>query len=508
MASYKWFLLLVAGMVAQLGYGQGCVPSRYLHSTFEVDTVLDVVYGTAPAIPVVYIAENVTVPYDLKLDLYLPAGDTLSRRPVILFAFGGGFLIGSKEDEDVRSLCDSFARKGYVAAAINYRLGLNTAIGSSAERAVWRGVQDWSAAIRYLKEHHDTYRLDTNMFFAGGASAGSFAAMHCQYASDSQRPASTYAAGFPFPAPDLGCKDCEGNSYSHLSSVRALINCWGAIGDTLWIDAQDSVPMLSFHGNLDAIVPYGYGYPFTALLTLPEVYGSSLIHARARTVGLPHRMNIYYNEGHNIWGTIVGNVFAPSPTEYWVPILDSIRLYLWYHLKPVSGEISGAASVWEQDVRTYSVPMQAGYRWCWRVTGGTILSPNASGNSVEVRWDQAGVRVVEAIPVSHLDAVGDASTMLVQVLPSMVGNAEAEEELVEVRVASVSGGVAVRLLGKPRGEVEVGVYDLAGRQQGWWVANGGGAGELVFCSGVLAEGMYVIRVKSRKGKKVIKYCHH
>ncbi|MBL0019812.1 MAG: alpha/beta hydrolase [Bacteroidetes bacterium] len=154
------------------------------------------------------------------MDIYQPVGDTLARRPLMMFAFGGGFLIGAKEDEDARALCDSFARKGFVTASINYRLGMNISDANSGERAVYRAVQDWSAAIRYLKEKSDSLRIDTNWVFAGGVSAGSISAMHCQYMSESERPASSFASGLPFPAPDLGCKDCSGNSFAHSSKVR------------------------------------------------------------------------------------------------------------------------------------------------------------------------------------------------------------------------------------------------------------------------------------------------
>src|SRR5688572_29853379 len=113
------------------GIAQTCDTLRYREGIFAVQKTADILYGTAPAMPAVYVNENVTVQEDLKLDLYEPVCDTLSRRPVIMFAFGGGFLIGAKEDEDARALCDSFARKGYVTASINYRLGMNVADASS-----------------------------------------------------------------------------------------------------------------------------------------------------------------------------------------------------------------------------------------------------------------------------------------------------------------------------------------------------------------------------------------
>ena len=489
------FSFLMLGLLgANLALAQNCLPQRYLQGMFQVDTLTDVVFGNAPAMPFVYVAENVTVPYDLEMDIYLPAGDTLSQRPVVLFGFGGGFLIGSKEDEDVRSLCDSFARKGYVAAAINYRLGLNTVSSGSAERAVWRGVQDWSAAIRYLKEFRDTYHLDTNAFFAGGASAGSFGALMCQYLDDSQRPASTFSAGIPFPQPDLGCKDCSGNTYSHLSSVRGLINCWGAIGDTAWIDAQDSVPMVSFHGDLDAIVPYNYGFPFTALFTAPQVYGSNLISLRQTHVGLQHEMNTFLGEGHNIWGTVVNHQFTPTATAHWIPILDSIRNFLWDILEPHTGPISGAQSVAVNDVRTYSVPAAAGYRWCWNVTGGTIISSGNTGNSIDVRWDQAGVRTVKVRPVSHLDAVGPEEEVLIQVLPTSA--TEPSGALGNIHTWQNGNTLFLKGQNLAPGKLVVSLHELNGRSLLQAEVRTNGQLDHQFDLGGMPAGLYLLGLKS------------
>jgi Carboxylesterase family len=496
------YLLPLLFLLALSAQAQNCLPSRYLQAQFPVDTLKDVVFGNAPQLTTIYISENITNPYDLKMDIYLPTGDTLARRPCLMMAFGGAFLIGSKEDEDVRSVCDSFARKGFVAASINYRLGLNTAINSSAERAVWRGAQDWSAAIRFLKEKADDYGIDTNYMFIGGASAGSFGALHSQYASDANRPASTYSQGLPFPQPDLGCKDCSGNTFVHSSQVRGLINCWGAIGDTAWIDAQATTPMISFHGDVDAIVPYSYGFPFTALITLPEVYGSYLIDRRARHIGLPSTLHSYYGEGHNIWGTIVLNEFTPGPTQHWLPMLDSIRGFLWRFLEPPVQAIAGPGAVNVNDVVTYSVPATPGYRYCWAVDGGTILTPTPSGNTISVRWDLAGVRAVRVRAVSHLDAVGDESSYLILVLP-LTGASDASADL-GLQVQQTVDAIQIRALASGGGLLEYRLYDLQGRV----VEQGGtqlqqGARIQIHTEG-LSQGMHVLQLQNRRGQSVQK----
>src|SRR5690554_8203526 len=96
------------------------------------------------------------------------------------------------------ALCDSFARRGYVTATIDYRKGFNPLSNTSAERAVYRGTQDLRAAIRFLKEKHNTYGIDTNYTFIGGSSAGAFAVIHTIYMDQNEAPSSIQSGiGYP-----------------------------------------------------------------------------------------------------------------------------------------------------------------------------------------------------------------------------------------------------------------------------------------------------------------------
>ena len=192
-----------------------CSGQRYIDSIFDVVKTSNVVFANVQALPSVYVNENVTVSQNLVMDIFEPADDTLSKRPLVVFAFGGGFLIGGKDDEDAQAYSDSLAHTGYVTASIQYRLGMNVSSPESAVRAIYRAAQDYSAAVRYLKEFAWQYRIDTNFVFTGGVSAGSFSAMNLAYMQDADRPAATFAQGGLTPAPDLGCINCSGNIYHH-----------------------------------------------------------------------------------------------------------------------------------------------------------------------------------------------------------------------------------------------------------------------------------------------------
>ena len=305
---------------------------RYLDEVFENVTITeDVVYGNAPDLPFIFLFEWNTYDIDLDMDIYEPEGDTETQRPVIIFIHTGSFFSGTNELDDVVALSIAAAKRGYVAVSINYRLGLNILSTYSGERAVYRGVQDASAAVRYLKEFSDDYNIDANNIFVWGTSAGSFIGLHLAFSEDDERPESTYGGGGD---PDLGCIDCEGNSYDHDSRPKALVSCWGAIGDLDWIDPENDVPSILFHGTADPIVPYNSGFPFTFNILLPIVYGSNLIQGRLSELGIENDLHSEEGQLHEYWGTVNGNWFD-GPNEYFEQIQSDAFLFLYNQLYSV-----------------------------------------------------------------------------------------------------------------------------------------------------------------------------
>ena len=302
---------------------------RYLDEVFDqVVKTEDVVYANAPDLPFIFFFEWNTVDIDLDMDIYEPEGDTLEDRPVIIFIHTGAFFSGHNELDDVVDLSIASAKRGYVAVSINYRLGLNILSTYSGERAVYRGVQDASAAIRYLRAFHEEYNIDPNKIFIWGTSAGSFIGLHLAYSQDDERPQSTYGGGSD---PDLGCIDCEGNNCIENSKPNGLISCWGAIGDLDWIDPEDNIPTLMFHGTLDPIVPFNSGFPFTIDIALPIVYGSNLIHDRLNELGIENQFYIGEGELHEYWGSLNGNWFG-GPNDNYIQIINNTYNFLYNQL--------------------------------------------------------------------------------------------------------------------------------------------------------------------------------
>jgi acetyl esterase/lipase len=92
------------------------------------------------------------------LDLYLPnLGDAM---PLIVWIHGGAFRMGSKADRVPFEMLE----QGYVIASLNYRLSQHAHFPAQ--------IEDCKAAVRWLRAHADTYRLDPLRFASWGESAG------------------------------------------------------------------------------------------------------------------------------------------------------------------------------------------------------------------------------------------------------------------------------------------------------------------------------------------------
>tara|TARA_Y100001970_G_scaffold290273_1_gene423332 strand:- start:27505 stop:28641 length:1137 start_codon:yes stop_codon:yes gene_type:complete len=302
---------------------------RYVDEVFsDVVKTEDVIYANSPDLPFIFLFEWNTQDIDLDMDIYEPQGDTLTNRPLILFFHSGAFFSGNNELDDMVDLSIASAKRGYVAASVNYRLGLNVLSTYSGERAVYRGVQDASAAIRYFREHHELYNINPNKIFIWGSSAGSFIGLHLAYSEDDERPESTFGGNSD---PDLGCIDCVGNDFLHSSKPNAIVSCWGAIGDLNWIDPENNIPAIMFHGTSDLVVPYDSGLPFTINIALPVVYGSNQIHDRLNLFNIENDAFIESGEPHEYWGTLNGNWFG-GPNENYTQIINEAYMFLYNQL--------------------------------------------------------------------------------------------------------------------------------------------------------------------------------
>jgi acetyl esterase/lipase len=95
------------------------------------------------------------------MDVYLPDDDGAAH-PAILLVHGGSWQFGSKRAYD--GVAKRFARSGYVAATINYRL--------AEEGRYPNAIRDCMCALSYLRANATAYHLDPRRVGAMGYSAG------------------------------------------------------------------------------------------------------------------------------------------------------------------------------------------------------------------------------------------------------------------------------------------------------------------------------------------------
>lgn len=112
----------------------------------------NIIYSTLP-----------NTPYgkrELHLDLFRPK--KAGKYPALVLIFGGGWRSGSKEAQI--PMAQQIAAKGYVTAAIEYRL--------SPEALYPAAVYDIKAAIRYLRTNAGKYDINPDKIAISGSSAG------------------------------------------------------------------------------------------------------------------------------------------------------------------------------------------------------------------------------------------------------------------------------------------------------------------------------------------------
>ena len=299
-------LLLILGVLKTNGFTQDYVTVQY-----QIKSDLDITYGSAADV-----AGNVR---QLKMDVSYPTDDTVKScgRPLMILVHGGAFMAGDKAEASLVTLREEFAKRGYVTASVNYRLGLfntdkqincnvsslgvnwnclNMTDSSEWYRAYYRGIQDVHGAIRYLVNNRTTYRPDANNVFVVGESAGGFIAMGVGFIDDSTEMMNNLTASMSNVNPPnkiyenacvigLGldtsiasmnlARPALGPYYGSLNpplqntyTIRGVGNFYGGAFNDIFKSHSTVTPVLyTFHQPNDLIVPFGYSRVFAGFNT-------------------------------------------------------------------------------------------------------------------------------------------------------------------------------------------------------------------------------------------------
>ncbi len=222
----------------------------------------------------------------LFLDFYEPANDTLQLRPLVVCIHGGSLVVGNRIE--MSSFCADFAERGYVAATIDYRLGIESPKGvTTILEALLRGVQDAKAAVRFFRSKAAEYGIDTSQIYLEGSSAGSMVAVHYAYWNEDEIPADVNQTKWG---------NIEGTSGNpgYSTAIKGIINYCGGIVNSAWINAGE-VPVASIDGLLDTVIPPDSGVSSDFGI---ELFGGIAISRIATRLGIYNQEAFFPDQGH------------------------------------------------------------------------------------------------------------------------------------------------------------------------------------------------------------------
>lgn len=365
--------------------------TRYQEPQFSFKQISDLTYGKAKGFYTSYPTEDEShfgrlflnvLPktakreeQELLLDLYLPEDDSIARHPLMVLLHGGAFFFGDKGALKMRQWCEHFAQLGYVVACVNYRLGFKIS-KKSIQQCGYQTIQDAHAALRFLVANADKYHIDPDYIFLAGTSSGSITALGTAFMNDENCP--------PFVAQNEFVKKCgplhsSGNDLRNEVKIKAIANMWGAIYDLHELDGTN-IPMISFHGTEDKIVPFNQGFPFSGLKSnigkkmFDKMYGSQAIHQYLDSLHVRNELYPLEGCGHAPYQEKDGSL-----NDHYLFIQDKMQQFFYSELIPQCSLKHD-----DQDPQLYRIENEGIIEINWQAESGIIL--NAHDNWVRVIW--------------------------------------------------------------------------------------------------------------------------
>jgi len=186
--------------------------------------------------------ETATYTDALQVDVYRPARDPATCRVGLVWVHGGGFTQASRDGTAEQAWGAALARRGYLLAAIDYRLGsgeqfsLDQVSADPHKRVVVDdAVADGRSALGWIAATADDLGVDPARLAIGGTSAGAVVAL---------------GAGLTAEADSSPC---------------AIVSIAGDL-EPGWV-GEAPPPVLLIHGDADQLVPYGSSVDARTTLT-------------------------------------------------------------------------------------------------------------------------------------------------------------------------------------------------------------------------------------------------
>lgn len=353
------------------------VPLRYLDEVFNSVTVdTSIVYAQNRSY---FSAFGILDP--LRMDVYRPAGDTATNRPVIILMHAGSFLPGTltgfsfadRNENCLVEMCQRYAKRGYVAVSMSYRLGWNPSSTDFDVRsgtiinAVFRAMQDAKNCIRYFRNDvqngSNQWGVDGNKFILGGSNSGAYVALA---AGNLNKPAEIEIAkvtdinGIPYidttkvgnfegyngsqnhnnyvtdsafvriDTVDLGGGNFQYDSVWYYTGLSAAFNgvlaLGGAVADTTIIEAGEP-PVISFQGVNEGLTPFNTAVVVTSTfnpvievsgagdyMPIVDNIGNNAVFSPNNFPAGPknrHQTDVTYNKSFEAFYPFWGQAFEP-----------------------------------------------------------------------------------------------------------------------------------------------------------------------------------------------------
>jgi acetyl esterase/lipase len=231
----------------------------------------------------------------LYMDVYIPQVQN-DQQACLIFAFGGGFIGGKRDDNQIQKIKKYYTDKGYVVIAIDYRLGMRGKTKGSAiasvkqfQTAIDMAAEDMISALDYTLKNllvTKKFTLNPKHIILMGSSAGAITVLQTDYAL------------------------CNGYLNSNIlpDSFRlaGVISYSGAIFSTHGkpiYKLHEPAPTLLCHGDKDKLVVYDNTQFFNIGL-----FGSNTIAKQFKKSGYGYQIRRYTGLGHQV-ATIYNDEF-------------------------------------------------------------------------------------------------------------------------------------------------------------------------------------------------------
>lgn len=218
----------------------------------------------------------------LYLDVYQPQ-IIREAMPCVVYIFGGGFVGGVRDDDYARRFCNRMTDNGFVAVAIDYRLGMKGVKNPGVfnykpvKNAIDMAAEDALLAIDYLVDNAEELHISPDSIMLVGSSAGAITALQTDYYIANEHAA---ASVLPDDFRLAGVVAYSGAIFSTKGKLKYK---------------NTPAPTMMFHGTRDKLVPYKQIKFFNI-----GFFGSDKIVDRFRSYDFPFFVRRYQGFAHGV----------------------------------------------------------------------------------------------------------------------------------------------------------------------------------------------------------------